>query len=135
MKPNPLAASYHFTVPISWTLASKGCRSDGDLKRPPGGLGGAAVLLSTPMTSVTCGPRCPEATRNSSVSPGCRVLTPMPASAVTWRKASPDPSESSTKPYLLRALYHFTLPQTVGAGGSPSCGSASCCGTLECLDE
>jgi hypothetical protein len=50
-------------------------------------------------------------------------------------KASPDPSESSTKPYLLRALYHFTLPQTVGAGGSPSCGSASCGGTLECLEE
>src|ERR1700730_16897817 len=32
MKPNPLAALYHFTVPISWTLASKGCRSNGDLK-------------------------------------------------------------------------------------------------------
>src|SRR5205814_10701261 len=59
----------------------------------------------------------------------------MPASAEAWRKASPDPSESSTKPYLLRALYHFTLPQTVGAGGSPSCGSPSCGGTLECLEE
>ena len=59
----------------------------------------------------------------------------MPASAEAWRKASPDPSESSTKPYLLRALYHFTLPQTVGAGGSLSCGSASCGGTLECLEE
>src|SRR6266481_6102228 len=59
----------------------------------------------------------------------------MPASAEAWRKASPDPSESSTKPYLLTALYHFTLPQTVGAGGSPGCGSASCGGTLECLEE
>jgi len=59
----------------------------------------------------------------------------MPASAEAWRKASPDPSESSTKPYLLRALYHFTLPQTVGAGGSPSCGLTSCGGTLECLEE
>jgi hypothetical protein len=104
MKPNPLAALYHFTVPISWALASKGCRSDGNLKLFRGSLGGAAVLLSTLMTSVTCGPRCPRATRNSSVSPGCRVLTPMPASAVAWRKASPDPSESWTKPYPLLGL-------------------------------
>jgi hypothetical protein len=57
----------------------------------------------------------------------------MPASAEAWRKASPDPSESSTKPYLLTALYHFTLPQTVGAGGSPSCGSASCGGPWSAL--
>jgi hypothetical protein len=27
----------------------------------------------------------------------------MPASAEAWRKASPDASKSSTKPYLLRA--------------------------------
>jgi hypothetical protein len=33
---------YHFTVPISWTLTSKGCRSDGDLKLFRGGLGGTA---------------------------------------------------------------------------------------------
>src|SRR5580700_6093480 len=59
----------------------------------------------------------------------------MPASVEEWRKASPDPSESSTKPYRLSGLYHFSLPQTVGAGGSPSCGSASCGGTLECLAE
>ena len=64
------------------------------------------MLLSTLMTSVTCGPRCPRATRNSRVSPGCRVLTPIPASAVTWRKASPDPSESWTKPYPLLGLNH-----------------------------
>jgi hypothetical protein len=32
IKPNPLAALYHFTVLISWTLASRGCRSNGDLK-------------------------------------------------------------------------------------------------------
>ena len=31
-------------------------------------------------------------------------------------------------------LYHFSLPQTVGAGGSPSCGLASCGGTSECLE-
>jgi hypothetical protein len=49
----PLGALYHFTVPISWTLASKGGRSAGDLKPFRGGLGGAAVLLSMPMTSVT----------------------------------------------------------------------------------
>jgi hypothetical protein len=55
----PLAVLYHFTVPISWTLASKGCRSDGDLKLFRGGLGGAALLLSTLMISVTCRVRCP----------------------------------------------------------------------------
>src|ERR1700746_2346698 len=52
----------------------------------------------------------------------------MPASAEAWRKASPDPSESSTKPYRFPGLNHFSLPQTVGAGGSPSCVSASCGG-------
>src|SRR5580692_3831787 len=110
MKPNPLAALYHFTVPISWTLASEGCRSNGDLELFRGGLGGAAVLLSTLMTSVTCGPRCPRATRNSSVSPGCTALMPMRPSPLAWRKASPDPSESSTNPYPLLGLNHFTLP-------------------------
>jgi hypothetical protein len=34
---------YHFTVPISWTLASKGCRSNGDLELFRGDLGGAAI--------------------------------------------------------------------------------------------
>jgi hypothetical protein len=47
MKPNPLVALYHFTVPISWTLASNGCWPDGDLNLCRGGLSGAAVLLST----------------------------------------------------------------------------------------
>src|ERR1700738_423290 len=55
------------------------------------------------------------------------MLTPTTAEA--WRKASPDPSESSTKPYRFPGLNHFSLPQTVGAGGSPSCVSASCGGT------
>src|SRR5260370_12848965 len=59
----------------------------------------------------------------------------MPASAEAWRKASPDPSESSTKPYLLTALYHFAMPQAVGVSGLPSCVSARCGGTLECLEE
>src|ERR1700747_875709 len=72
------------------------------------------------MTSVTCGPRCPGAPRTSSVSPGCTLLTPMPASAVAWRNTSPLPSESSTKPYLLSGLYHFTLPQTGCPDGSSS---------------
>ena len=53
MKPNPLVALYHFTVPISWKLASEGCRSDGDLNLSRGDLGGAAVLQSTLMISVT----------------------------------------------------------------------------------
>ena len=55
------------------------------------------------------------------------MLTPTTAEA--WRKASPDPSESSTKPYRFPGLNHFSLPQTVGAGGSPTCVSASCGGT------
>jgi hypothetical protein len=56
MKPNPLAALYHFTVRISWTLASKGCRFNGDLKFFRGGRGcGAAIYaydfrhLKTPL--------------------------------------------------------------------------------------
>jgi hypothetical protein len=53
MKPNPLAALYDFTVPLSWTLASKRCRPNGDLEPFRGGLSGAAVLLSTLMISVT----------------------------------------------------------------------------------
>src|SRR5258708_5639 len=133
MKPNPLAALYHFTVPISRTLASKGCRSDGDLNLPRGDLGGAAVLLSTLMTSVTCGPRCPRTTCNSSVSPGCRVLTPMPASAVTWRKASPDPSESWTKPYPLFGLNHLTCPRTAKPDDPSNSGSAAPGGTSELI--
>src|SRR5260370_843045 len=133
MKPNPLAALYHFTVPISRTLASKGCRSDGDLNLPRGDLGGAAVLLSTLMTSVTCGPRCPRTTCNSSVSPGCRVLTPMPASAVTWRKASPDPSESWTKPYPLLGLNHLTCARTARPDDPSNSGSASRGGASESL--
>jgi hypothetical protein len=32
IKAKPLAVLCHFTVPIAWTLASKGRRSDGDLK-------------------------------------------------------------------------------------------------------
>src|SRR5262249_16047557 len=98
------AALYHLTVPISCTLASEGCRSRRDLKLFRSGVDGAAVLLSTLMTSVTCGPRCPGATRNSSVSPGRKVLMAMPARAGAWRKASPDPSERSTKPYLFSGL-------------------------------
>jgi hypothetical protein len=35
---------------------------------------GAAVLVSTLSTSVTCGPLCPGPTRTSSVSPGCTEL-------------------------------------------------------------
>src|SRR5215471_7675952 len=90
-KPNPLAALYHFTVPISWTFASKGCRSDGDPKLRRDRLyGAAAVLLSTLMTSVTCGPRSRSVIRNASVSPERRVGVPMPASAVACKNASPD---------------------------------------------
>src|SRR5262249_8642900 len=120
MKPNPFVALYHFTVSISWTVACKDCRSDDGLPLVRDTLGGAVVLLSTLKTLVTSRPRCPGATCNSSVAPDYRVLMPMPASADAWRKASPDPSESSTKPYRLSGLYHFTLAQTGWEDGSSS---------------
>ncbi len=44
------------------------------------------MLLSTLMTSVTCGPRYPGATRNSSVSPVCMAPSPICSSAAAWRK-------------------------------------------------
>src|SRR6266571_4503469 len=133
MKPNPFVALYHFTVPVSWTLASKAAGSEGDLKLARGGLDGDAVLLSTLMTSVTCGPRRPEANRNSSVSPGCTALMPERPSTVACRKASPDPSESSTNPYPLLGLNHFTLPRSAKPAGSSNCGSADCTGPSELL--
>jgi hypothetical protein len=74
MKPKPLMGLYHFTVSISWTLASKGRPSDSDPKPSRGGLRGAAVLLSTLITSVTCGPRCLRVTGNLSVAPGSKAL-------------------------------------------------------------
>ena len=36
----------------------------------------------------------------------------MPVGAEAWRKASPDPSESWTKPYPLVGLNHLTCPRT-----------------------
>ena len=56
MKPKPFIALYHLTVPLSWLLGSSAGRSDGG-RKPVRGRGGAAVLVSTLMTSVTCGPR------------------------------------------------------------------------------
>jgi hypothetical protein len=46
MDPNPLMALYHFTAPISSTLASKDRWSHGELNFFRSGLGGAAVLLT-----------------------------------------------------------------------------------------
>jgi hypothetical protein len=42
---------------------------------------------------------------------------PMPVSAVACTNASPDPSERSTKPYVLLRSYDFTLPKTGRAPG------------------
>src|ERR1700730_17256931 len=135
MKPKPFVGLYHFTVPVSWTLASDAARSRGDLIFARGDLDGAAVLLSTLMISVPWSLRPPGATRSSSVTPGCMALTPTRPSTVAWRKASPDPPESSTKPYLLLGLNHFTLPQTGRSDGSSICGPSNCTGTLGQLGE
>src|SRR5215469_14852210 len=79
---------------------------------------GTAVLLSTLSTSVTCGPLWPGPTRTSRVSPGCRALLPLWDSTLPCRKASPDPSESSTKPNPFSGLNHLTTPLTGGPEGA-----------------
>src|SRR5205085_294500 len=75
------------------------------------------VLVSTLSTSVTCGPRCPGATRTSSVSPGLTEVAPMRPSTVACRKASPVPSASSTKPKPFSDLNHLTVAWTGGPEG------------------
>jgi hypothetical protein len=66
---------------------------------------------------VTWGPLCPGPTRTSRVSPGCTVLMSLRASTLPWRKASPDPSDSSTKPNPFSGLNHLTTARTGGPEG------------------
>src|SRR6516164_3334799 len=80
------------------------------------------MLLSTLSTSVTCGPLWPGSARTSRVSPGSTVLMPLWASTLPWRKASPDPSESSTKPNPFSGLNHLTTPLTGGPDGASNRG-------------
>src|ERR1700736_3134373 len=51
-----------------------------------------AVLTSTLMISVTCGPFGPGLVRTSSVAPGSTLLWPPRSTTLTCKKASPEPS-------------------------------------------
>src|SRR6266446_2020750 len=84
----------------------------------PRGVVGLAVLRSTLMISVTCGPLCPGPTRTSRVSPDCTELMPLLARTLPWRKASPDPSDCSTNPNPFSGLNHFTTARTGGPEGA-----------------
>jgi len=122
--------------------------ADGRLEISPGALdrrgvaGTTVVLLSTLRTSVTCGPLCPGPTRTSTGSPGCTALMPLPARTLPCRKASPDPSDSSTNPNPFSGLNHFATARTGGPEGASKavrlkrgrvpkargCGAVGCCG-------
>src|SRR4051794_2187091 len=122
IKPKPLLALYHFTVPTSSTVA-----------RSPGGYAGRsgrgrrggscnAVLASRLTISVTCGPFGPGLVRNSSVAPGGTLPWPLRSTTLTCRKASPEPSASCTKPNPFSGLYHLTVARTDGPDGVSNCG-------------
>src|SRR4051794_26156110 len=132
IKPKPFSALYHLTVPLSCEVTSRGGRSPPDGRKPPpptpapirGGRGGATppVLGSTLSTSGIFGPRCPCATRTSSVSPGWTSVTPPRPSTVACRNASPEPSESSTNPKPFSGLNHLTTALPTGPEGSSNRG-------------
>src|SRR5271167_865092 len=118
MKPKPFSTSNHFTVPASSTDGPLDTAAWEPDRR---GVAGTGVLLSTLRTSVTCGPLCPGPTRTSTVSPGCTALMPLPARTLPCRKASPDPSDSSTNPNPFSGLNHFTTARTGTGGCFESC--------------
>src|SRR6516162_9420094 len=114
--PKPLTTLNHFTVPVSSTDGSLDMTAWKVARR---GVVGTAVLLSTLSTSVTCGPLCPGPTRTSRVSPGCTALM-LRASTLPWRKASPDPSDSSTNPNPFSGLNHLTTDHTTDTYRCPA---------------
>src|SRR5271170_711870 len=73
--------------------------------------------MSTLRISVTCGPLGPGPARTPSVAPGGTVSWPLRSTTLTCRKASPDPSASSTKLNPLSGLYHLTTACTGGPEG------------------
>src|SRR6202040_3509640 len=81
-----------------------------------------AVLASTLMISVTCGPFGPGLVRTSSVAPGGTLLWPLRSATLTCKKASPEPSASCTKPNPFSGLYHLTVARTDGPEGVSNCG-------------
>src|SRR5260370_24287524 len=123
IKPNPLVTLYHLTVPISSTVGPSGSRSASGRNPVRGGRATAPpVLVSTLITSVTCGPRCPWATRTSSVSPGLTSLNPPPPSTVPCTSASPGPSDNSTKPNTFSVSNHLTTALTADPARSSNRG-------------
>src|SRR6202011_538436 len=113
---------YHFTVPNSSTVARS---RDGYAGRSGRGRRGGscdAVLTSTLMISVTCGPFGPGLVRTSSVAPGGALLWPPRSTTLTCKKASPEPSASWTKPKPFSGLYHLTVAWTGGPEGLSNCG-------------
>src|ERR1700732_1975267 len=109
MKPNPLAALYPFTAPISWTLASKGCRFNGDLKFlswRPGRCCGAAIYaydfrhLKTPLRRSR-----PELDRHAWLE----GVDAYAGKRKSMEKSIAGPVRELDKAYLLTALFHFTL--------------------------
>src|ERR1700726_2571185 len=118
MKPKPFVALYHLTVPDSSTAVPSAGGYTGRSGRARLGISCCAVLLSTLRISVTCGPLGPGPARTSSVAPGGTLPWPLRSTTLTCRKASPDPSASSTKPNPLSGLYHLTTPWTEGPEGA-----------------
>src|SRR6266851_1285098 len=117
MKPKPLLALYHFTVPNCSTVARSPDGYGGRSGRGRRGGSCDAVLASTLIISVTCGPFGPGLVRTSSVAPGGTVLLPLRSTTLTCTKASPEPSASCTKPNPFSGLYHLTVAWTDGPEG------------------
>src|SRR6266851_2742248 len=92
MKPNPLVALYHLTVPISSTVGRSTGEYAGRSGRARLGCSCNAVLASILRISVTCGPFGPGPARTSSVAPGGMLPWPLRSTKLTCRKASPEPS-------------------------------------------
>jgi hypothetical protein len=86
IKPKPLLALYHFTVPNSSTAARS---PDGYAGRSGRGRRGGscdAVVASTLIISVTCGPFGPGLVRTSSVAPGGTLPWPLRSATLTCTK-------------------------------------------------
>jgi len=86
---------------------------------PPGARGapaprGVAVLSSTEMTSETCRPFCPCPIRTLSEAPGLTAAWPAAFNVLACRNASPDPSDSATKPKPFSGLNHLTVASCSG---------------------
>ena len=137
MKPNPLSGLYHFTVPsISTAVLKSIC---GRAERAGRGLLSLrweeddvlAVLSSTDRTCSTWRPFWPCPTRTCICMPGPTAVRPAACRALAWRKTSPVPSASSTKPNPFSELNHFTVARSSGEDtGVPNPGKVGGDGVL-----